>query len=348
LAVAPALFLCACGGSDGGGGDLAAGGGDQAMAPGRDLAGSDLSGMGTPDSSSPGDSGIAPGALLFEEKFDDANLMARGWYDSPSGAISMTEHAPGSTSSFQCDFAVGATACTGGVPARHKLTPSSSVFLRVWIKFSANWVGSGKPYHPHMFHFVTDLEPDYIGPADTHLTTYAEVVGGNPLVGITDALNSDPNCILRNDGTFVGCNGSFANYPFTEKRSVASCNGLVGDVDQHDCFFDGTYWYSARTWITKTPWFTDVAGPNYKNDWHKMEFYYQMNTISAGVGVPDGKHRLWIDGALIESSDKVLFRTGDHPTIEFAQFLMLPYIGDGSPIAQTFWVDDLAVGTGPF
>jgi hypothetical protein len=42
----------------------------------------------------------------------------------------------------------------------------------------------------------------------------------------------------------------------------------------------------------------------------------------------------------------VLFRTGAHPTMQFNQFFMGPYIGDGSPVAQQVWVDDLVVMTG--
>ena len=31
--------------------------------------------------------------------------------------------------------------------------------------------------------------------------------------------------------------------------------------------------------------------------------------------------------------------------MSFAQFAMLPYIGDGSPVDQYFWVDDMVVAT---
>jgi hypothetical protein len=172
-------------------------------------------------------------------------------------------------------------------------------------------------------------------------------VGGVPMLALQDSLNVDPNCILRNDDSFVGCNGDFATYPFTEMRSVCSCNGLIGDVDVRDCFNSGTYWYSARAWNADQPWFTDAAGPNYKGDWHHVEAYFEMNSIQGGAGVPDGRIRWWHDGATIISSDAILFRTAANATIRFDQFLMLPYIGDGSPVAQSFWVDDLSVWTAP-
>src|SRR5690348_12995883 len=67
------------------------------------------------DSAPPTDGGVSPdaggiptgGTVLFQEKFDDASFASRGWYDSPNGTITTTDHAPGSTSAFECDFAKG-------------------------------------------------------------------------------------------------------------------------------------------------------------------------------------------------------------------------------------------------
>ncbi len=333
-----------------------------------------LDGAGTPDAGTPGDGAAtdAPsptdggtsgdaggiptgGTVLFQEDFDDTQFAKRGWYDSSGGSVVTSEHAQGSTSSFECAFAKGGTNCTGGTPARHKFTPSQSVYIGVWVKFGSNWVGSGKPYHPHMMHLVTNEDTDYVGPAGTHLTTYFEVVwvagGGSPRLAIQDLSNVDPACVLKNDDSFVGCNGDFKSYKFTESRSAASCNGLQGFLDQRDCYSvngnDTAPWYSARTWRGNggAAWFTDGAGPHFKNDWHYMEAYYALNSIQGGVGMPDGKIRLAVDGDLVLSSDQILFRTGAHASMQFDQFLMLPYIGDGSPVAQSFWFDDLTVAT---
>ena len=61
--------------------------------------------------------------------------------------------------------------------------------------------------------------------------------------------------------------------------------------------------------------------------------------------MPDGKIR-WVQvGKTLISHDKILFRTGTHAMMKFNQFDMLPYIGDGSPVDQTFWIDDLTVAT---
>ncbi len=68
--------------------------------------------------------------------------------------------------------------------------------------------------------------------------------------------------------------------------------------------------------------------------------------VAANVGQPNGKIRLWLDGEKVVTSDAVLFRTNQHPTQAFTQFLMLPYIGVGSPVAQSYFVDQLQVATG--
>jgi hypothetical protein len=277
------------------------------------------------------------GTILFQENFDDDSFDSRGWYDGPSGTINTTEHAAGSTSSYECAFANGATGCSGGTPARHGFTASDSVYLSLWLKFGPGWVGSGQPYHPHMFHFINDLDDDYVGPASTFLTTYTEVVNGQAMLALQDSKNVDPNCVLLNNGSFNGCNGDFDSYVFTEDRSVCACNGIVGDLDGKDCFDNGGYWYSSRSWYAQDA-FTD-------NEWHFVEVYFQMNTIQGGVGVPDGKIRWVQDGQTLISYDQILMRTNANATLQFDQFAMLPYIGDGSPVAQSFYVDDLTVAT---
>jgi hypothetical protein len=326
------------------GGTVGAGGAGGSAGSQGGSAGNDAStgAGGTAGSASDIPSG---GTILFEEKFDDASFDTRGWYDGPAGTIDTTEHASGSSSSFECAFVVGGTACESGKPSRHLITLTETVYLSFWIKFSANWVGSGKAYHPHMFHFISDLDDDYVGPASTYLTTYSEVVGGKAMLALQDSKNVDLACLTRNDGSVVGCNGALANYTFTENRSVCACNGILGDLDGRDCFpnGDGT-WYSSRSWSSPSA-FVDAAGPNYKADWHFVEVYFSMNSITGGVGVADGKIRWVQDGQTLIRSDKILLRTGAHATLRFKQFAVLPYIGDGSPIAQSFWVDDLTVAT---
>ena len=289
---------------------------------------------------------IPGGTVLFQERFDDGAFASRGWYDGPGGAISREERVPGRGGNFECAFAVGATSCTAGKPSRRQFPASETVYASFWLKFSADWVGSGRPYHPHMFHFINDLDDDRVGPARTHLTTYIEVVNGRAVLALQDAKNVDLGCVLRNNNTVAGCNGGFGAYRFTEARSVAACNGLLGDLQGRDCFpTAGGGWYSSRSWSAPNA-FVDAAGANHRGDWHFVEVYFAMNSVRDGVGVPDGRIRWVQDGRTLIASDRILFRTGQHAALRFDQFAMLPYIGPGSPVAQSFWVDDLTVATG--
>jgi len=62
--------------------------------------------------------------------------------------------------------------------------------------------------------------------------------------------------------------------------------------------------------------------------------------------VRDGVVAYWYDGNPVFSHADVVLRTGVHPGMAFNQLLVAPYIGDGSPADQTYWIDDLLVATG--
>lgn len=304
-----------------------------------------------PDTTTPPDTTPPPpagggsawkGEVLFAESFDDGSLAGRGWYDVDQPRISTAEHAPGSTASFECSFAAGAHECAGGVPGRRQFADETSLHFSYWVKYADGWVGSGRAYHPHEFHFLTNQDDRWVGPSYTRLTLYVEQVGGRPRVALQDGANVDPDCILRNDGSVLGCNGgSIANYPFGENRSVAACNGLIGPVDGRDCYsLGGGLWYSMRWWAGSSPVLAGGTG------WHFVETYVQLNSVVNGVGQADGEIRQWVDGNPTVVAEGVLLRTGQHPSMLFDQILFAPYIGDGSPIAQTVFYDEVTVARG--
>lgn len=357
--------MVACGGSSGGGDDGSTSSttvgdptGDPSGSPNADPTGASASTIGdSGDTSDPsvGDSTAADsttgdpsadcGRVLFAEPFEDGDFEARGWYDGPAATLSTTEAIDGSTSSFECRFAPGGMLCDGGTPGRHLFEQQTAVCLSFWVKYSANWVGSGQPYHPHEFHFVTNEDDMFVGPSNTRLTTYIEDVAGVPRLAIQDSVNVDAACVLRNDDSFVGCDGDFDSYAFTEMRSAAACNGLLGDLEGRDCFESGEGWYSARFVDADFQVFGDTA-PYDKTEWHHVLTYWRLNDIEDGVGVPNGVIRYWVDDELVIERDEVLMRTGAHPDMAFNQFLVAPYIGDGSPVDQTMWVDELEVSIG--
>ena len=87
---------------------------------------------------------------------------------------------------LNADFLQGAAGCSGGTPARHLFTGTDEVYVSYWVKYSANWTGSNRSYHPHEFMILTNLEGDYAGPAYTHLTAYIEQNEGIPLLALQD------------------------------------------------------------------------------------------------------------------------------------------------------------------
>lgn len=276
-------------------------------------------------------SGKCAGEIILEELFDDGNFSSRGWYDNTNLQLSTTEHIPGSISSVQYHFRRGQRKPISGGAIRRQFPGTESVYLSFYIKHSANWTGSNRSYHPHEFHFMTNNESKWAGPAYTHLTLYIETNEGVPKLGIQDGKNIDEDNIGV-DLTNV-----------TEERAVAGCNGNSDSTGRDNCYGAGSHYANGKQWGASAVYFQDSPGPKYKNDWHFVEAYFQLNSIVDGKAIADGQVKYWFDGELIINYENVLLRTGQHPDMKFNQFLIAPYIGPGSPIAQTFWVDNLKV-----
>ena len=278
------------------------------------------------------------GTILFQEDFENASLASRGWYDNTSALISTTEHVPGSTASAQYRFPAGATTPTSGGSQRHQFTPTSSLYVSYYVKYSANYVGSGKAYHPHEFYILSTLDGQYDGPSENFLDIYIEQSyqnGGKPRLAFQDnkSVNSSRGALPNN---LIGV---------TEDRSTSGCNGVSETNIFTECYNAGTYWYNSKQLIGPVV-FQPNPGPGYKNDWNKVEAYFQLNTISNGIGQKDGVAQYWFNGALIIDRHDIVYRTGARPTLQLNQFLIAPYIGDGSPVDQSMWIDNLKLATG--
>ncbi len=112
------------------------------------------------------------------------------------------------------------------------------------------------------------------------------------------------------------------------------------------------------TCFNMPPWYNDKEIPPPRSrssptlvqvtrgDWNHVEVYAQLNSVSAGIGQADGVLQYWFNGTLVIDRHDMLFRTGARPNIQFRQFLIAPYIGDGSPVDQYAWFDDLTVASG--
>src|SRR4029077_9312706 len=93
-------------------------------------------------------------------------------------------------------------------------------------------------------------------------------------------------------------------------------------------------------------WFQPSPGAGYQGDWNHVEVSFQLNSVVGGIGQPDGVMQYWFNGALVIDRQDVLYRTGARPNIQFHQFIVAPYLGDGSPVDQYMWVDNLTLATG--
>ena len=273
-----------------------------------------------------------PATILFQENFENSNFRSRGWYDNTMPLLSATGHVTTSTRSLEYKWTAGATKPTAGSPVRRKFAPTDSVYLSYYVKYSANWVGSQRPYHPHEFHFLTNLDDDWVGLSFNRLTVYVEQNGGTPLIAIQDGANVDQTRIGQ-DLTAV-----------TERRGVAGCNGS-SDRFPDNCYRAGGSYVNEKKWNAASQLFTDAPGRSYKGDWHFVEAYIKLNTVGGGKAARDGVIKYWLDRQLVIDHSGVLLRTGSSATMRFNQFVIGPYIGDGSPVTQSMWVDDLTVAT---
>ncbi|HET7789908.1 MAG TPA: Ig-like domain-containing protein [Gemmatimonadales bacterium] len=279
------------------------------------------------------------GTILFQENFEDNAFAGRGWYDNSAMAITDSEHVAGSTHALEVHFRPGATTPTWGGAARHLFTASPTLYISYWVKYSDNWIGSGQPYHPHEFLVLSDLDGDYDGPSDNWLTAYVEENyqnGGIPRIQLQDS---------------KAINTSFGAPPInlvatTENRSVDGCNGVVEPNVVTSCF-SFPPWYNDKEFSPGQVAFQPTPGPGYKGNWNHVEAYLQINSIASGIGQADGVVQYWFNGQLMIDRHDVLFRTAARASINFHQFLIAPFIGDGSPADQYMWIDNLTVATAP-
>ena len=274
------------------------------------------------------------GAVLFVEHFDDINFTARGWYDTPGGLTSTTEHAPGSVASFECDFALGSSACVDGVPGRYAFASTDPLFVSFWIKLSPGFADAAA-----IANWLSDADAMFAGPFSSHLTIVEDTEASGAVTMVTtDSLNIDPSCIELPDSSIVGCGGNFATYPFGENRAVSGCNGAPLDVTTWNCYLSGTYGNGMFRISSATP-YSD-------GNWHFLEAYFAMSTVSAGIGQHDGVVRFWVDGTPILAYDDVEYRTGAQPALAWGQLALAPFVNNDATVAETLWLDELTIAKG--
>ena len=91
------------------------------------------------------------------------------------------------------------------------------------------------------------------------------------------------------------------------------------------------------------PVFLAAPGPGYKGDWHHVEAFFELNSIQGGRALTDGVARYWFDGVQVINANNIQFRTAARSSMLFNQLMVSPYIGDGSPVDQSMWIDELII-----
>lgn len=276
---------------------------------------------------------------LLSEGFNDSNLSSRGWYDQSATPDVITSDFAGGGGCLRSSWSSAGTV-PAWVSLRHLFTPSDSVYVSYWVKYSANWVGSGETFQPHELHLLTDLDGDFNGLSDSFGTTYIEHVynaGIIPVLAVQDNKDINVNAnVFRTGGGLISGTDVVAN---TETRSISGANGGVEDGLNWESFVFGTQvGYYNRKWLQGSVAFQ-------RNSWNFIEAYFAMNTISAGIAQHNGIMRLTVNGALVHNHTDMLYRTNQHPTKRWKQIIIAPYIGDGSPVAQSALYDHLLVAT---
>jgi hypothetical protein len=144
--------------------------------------------------------------LLFAEGFEDARLTSRGWYDGDRFALA--EGVVGKQA-IRYHFEKGKLTPSDSSGVRHLFEPTDVVYLRFYLKLSPGWSWTGRPYGPHLLHFMTTENGKYHGPAASHLTLYVEPVGGKLRLAAQDIQNQDRPHGLTQGPIRGGYNGRF-------------------------------------------------------------------------------------------------------------------------------------------
>lgn len=266
--------------------------------------------------------------ILLQEDFTGSWT---GWYDGTAGSIDTTVFSPfGGAESVRFSWGVGQDQVTG-VNRRKLITPTDRAYVQFDWKFGTAgvpWQGSGVSFHPHIVQLMSQPDNDFAGPASSLLNCYLEVgsvSGGNSVLRtvLQDSLRINA-AQLDVDLLGTATNHATGGYNGIQSQATPTLVDKFGGNSNY------TFW--------------DTPGrPILNNTWHRIRAYWQMNTIVSTLPQPDGIMRFWVDNVLVLERTNVYFRTNQHPTMMWDQFIIAPYIGNGSPIAQDMWMDNLII-----
>lgn len=270
----------------------------------------------------------AADAVLVVEGFEDPGFRSRGWYDEPGFITSGDGHAPGGARVAEFRFLQAAKVPLSKGPARRIFAAHDGIRVSFWIKHSPDWQTAGNSWC--LIQLMTTADDRWADPSYTRFTCAIGLDQGVPYVSLQDPRNID---IGRIGQDLAGV---------TEDRATQGGNGR-GDVFLRP---DGRYWNANRIDIPEEA-LGFLRTTHRIDEWHRIELRIRFNSIEAGVGIPDGRLSLLVDGRKALERSDLLLRTARHADMQFSQLILAPWFGDGFPREQTLWIDDLTVSAEP-
>jgi hypothetical protein len=232
---------------------------------------------------------------LFSESFEDDRLLDRGWYDGSRSKIA--DGAFAGKGCLEYHWAQGGTTPDSSSGIRHLFEPTETVYLRFYMRLSKGWGWTGRPYHPHLMHFMTTENGKFHGPAASHLTVYIEPQEGKLRLAAQDIQNKDKPRGLTQGPLKGGYNGRFFDSEkplFADDRwhsveAQFSLNSL--DAKQDKAVADGVVrgWFDGELVIERKDVVLRSA------DFPKMKFNQFLLTPYFGPGLLPREQTLWID-----------------------------------------------------
>ncbi len=237
--------------------------------------------------------------VLFDEGFDDENLVERGWYDGRQFEIADGAFTGSGCLEFHWNADTTTPASSSGV--RRLFEPTETVYLRFRIKLSNGWSWTDRPYHPHLMHFMTTENETYHGPAASHLTLYVEPQNGKLRLAAQDIQNQDAPHGLTQGPLRGGYNGRFydsqdvlfSDDEWHTVEALFTLNTLDQDGDEPNS--DGIVrgWFDGELVVDHT----DVILRS--TDFPNMKFNQFLLTPYFGDGLLPHEQTLWIDDLVV-------------------------------------------------
>ena len=242
--------------------------------------------------------------ILFSEPFDDLKVESRNWYDATSVRISGNSFK--GKGCIEYEWIKGVQPVQGSSSLRHLFMPVDQVYIRFYLRLSADWQWTGVNWHPHLTHFMTTENSQYHGPAASHLTLYVEAVNGKLRLAATDIQNEKMPHGLTQGSLKGGYNGMLYDseeqlfnddkWHCVEAFFRLNTLDLKNDKANRDGIVRG--WFDGRLVIDNQ----DVILRS--TDFPAMKINQFLMAPYFGPGLLNNSQKLWID-ELVVSTERI-------------------------------------------